>query len=162
MDMSLGRTLAYHVGSVVVPCVVTAIVVMIRLGEKAAHKDAVLGILFFSFACGSFNSYLFGLALKRLARVFGASKILVWLISGAVLAPCIVVALALLSFDLQRSSVRLPNWMQYLICGPQLLFEIWPLTIIIGALSALFLYLIGQPRRSLPIETKEPTPEQKM
>jgi hypothetical protein len=136
LDRSV-RVLLYFIAAVGVTCVVTSFSVTLLLGQKAGGGRGFLFLVLVGFMIGSGPSFVFALLLTLAARIFGPGRIVVWLVAGTLLAPCLTLGMGALASQMAASQQG-AGILGAFFTGPLYLFPVWWLTIPAG-LAAAFL-----------------------
>jgi hypothetical protein len=90
------RIVAYFVVAVVGTCAVTAFSLALSMKEKNEFSQNFLLFLYVGILAGSGASFPFVLILTSAARKFGPARLWLWILLGALLAPCLIVSLGLI------------------------------------------------------------------
>jgi hypothetical protein len=139
------RGLVYFVVAVAATCVVTTVSLAVTLGEKAGGSRGFLFLLIIGFEIGGAASFLFVVILTVAARLLGPARLATWLITGALLAPGLVLGFGLLAKVLlmgngPQATGPLSLLINMLFTGPMYLFQVWWLAIPTGVVTSFLCY----------------------
>jgi len=140
----------YFIAAVSVTCVVTSLSVALLLGQKAGGGRGFLFLVVLGFMIGSGPCFVFALLLTRAARIFGTSRLGVWLVAGVLLAPSLTLGMGELVSKMAASQ-QAGAIVGAFFTGPLWLFQVWWLTIPAGLIGAfvcfqIFTWGFGEPR----------------
>lgn len=130
------RIVVYFAAAIVVTCAVTAFSLAVFLGAKSGGEQGFLLLFLFAITTGGMASLLFVLVLTAVSRQFGTTRLWVWLLLGATLAPSLIVTLGVLERVLDVGVLHFVFW------GPSALVQVWWLTPSTGIVTGWICYLI--------------------
>jgi hypothetical protein len=153
--MTRHGTLAYYLAAWVCGCFFMSSAIFLRF-TLDPHRDVPLSLhgAVGNFWLFSFVGWIFGIGmsliggflLRRLMNVFHLRSTRAWVISGAILAPIVVLAFGALGPALQSSTSKLAVAYEYVFgqAGSVILDSGWWLAIPVGALAALILFRVDR------------------
>lgn len=134
------RIIAFFAVAIVITCAATAFALALLYSKKEAI--GVRGLLFFfllAFPIGGLAALLFSVLMTLTARLSPA-RLWVWILTGALLAPGMIFALAIAANGLSAATGRSLSvahiLLSYLCAGPYYLVGVWWLGIPIGIITA--------------------------
>ncbi len=153
--MTRHGTLAYYLVSWVCGCFFMSSAIFLRY-TLDPHRDVPLSLhgAVGNFWLFSFVGWIFGIGIslvggflmRRLMNAFHLRSTRAWVISGAILAPIIILAFGYLGRALQSSTSKLAVAYEYVFgqAGTVILDSGWWLAIPVGALAALILFRVDR------------------
>ena len=153
--MTRHGTLAYYLVSWVCGCFFMSSAIFLRY-TLDPHRDVPLSLhgAVGNFWLFSFVGWIFGIGIslvggflmRRLTNAFHLRSTRAWVISGAILAPIIILAFGYLGRALQSSTSKLAVAYEYVFgqAGTVILDSGWWLAIPVGALAALILFRVDR------------------
>jgi len=130
------RIVIYFAVAAMVTCAVTAFSLAVFMGPKNGGNKGFLLFLLFGITTGGVASLLFVFVLTAAGRQFGSTRLWVWLLFGASLAPCLIVTLGVLERFLVARMLYFVFW------GPATLIQVWWLTPPTGVVTGWICYLM--------------------
>lgn len=131
------RVVLYFAVAVVVTCTVTAFSLALFMGSKSGGSQGFLMFLLFGITTGGVAALVFAFLLTAVGRQFGPNRVGIWLLSGALVAPAVVVTMAVIG----RLFLLVPL-LNFVFWGPATLVQIWWLTPPIGVVTGWICYLM--------------------
>jgi hypothetical protein len=153
--MTRHGTLAYYLAAWVCGCFFMSTAIFLRF-TLDPHRDIPLSLhgAVGNFWLFSFVGWIFGLGIslfggfvmRRLMHAFHLESTAAWIVSGAILAPVIVLAFGYVGRTLQNSTAKPAQAYQYAFgqAGSVILDSGWWLTIPVGALAAFILFRVNR------------------
>jgi hypothetical protein len=153
--MTRHGTLAYYLAAWVCGCFFMSTAIFLRF-TLDPHRDVPLSMhgAVSNFWLFTFVGWIFGLgislfggfAMRRLMHAFHLESTGAWIVSGAILAPVIVLAFGYVGRVLQNSTAKPAQAYQYAFgqAGCVILDSGWWLAIPVGALAAFILFRVNR------------------
>jgi len=153
--MTRHGTLAYYLAAWVCGCFFMSSAIFLRfmldphLGVPLSLRGAISNFWLFTFVGLIFGigiSLAGSFLMRRLMNAFRVRSTGAWVISGAILAPIVVLAFGYAGRALQSSTSKIASAYQYAFgdAGSVILDSGWWLTIPVGALAALVLFRVDR------------------
>ena len=153
--MTRHGTLAYYLAAWVCGCFFMSSAIFLRFALDP-HRDIPLSLrgAIANFWLFTFVGLIFGVGIslagsflmRRLMNAFHMRSMAAWVVSGAILAPAIVLAFGYAGRALESSTSKIASAYQYAFgqAGNVILDAGWWLTIPVGALAALVLFRVDR------------------
>lgn len=130
------RIVIYFAMAILATCACTAFSLAVFLGQKSGGEKGFLLLVLVGITTGGVASLLFALMLTAVSRRFGSTRVWVWLLFGALLAPGSIVTLGALGRFLDVGVLHFVFW------GPAALVQVWWLTAPTGIITGWICYLM--------------------